>query len=476
VKSTSAGAEYVVHAEYRLLNALVHDEDSRQDSRVHEDLFIHEIAKSIYTAIEQLDAANIEITNASLFQAANELDYNVNRAVVDAVFSVDDQGASSLNDVLLTLEKARKKKEAADIIIAMQSVSAKNGSLDEEAISQHMMELDRVLKSGYRMSSLKDFQAWSEDYIVELKERAAGRRYPYGDPFLDEHIYKGAYPGAITTIAAGTGQGKSTYILNMINTLLDSFVPCMYISLEMSGVDTYDRLIALRKGIPIQALHANDETLFSIINIVEEEKNSLRENTRFYFVEDPNISLVRLRALIKEFKQRSNSDYAVVAVDLVTQVRDFMQTKGTGTVASAMELAMNELNALAKEQRVHILAVVQFNREAENYKVSSIDDLDMLRPTLSNIKNSAAIAERSRIVLGLFRKKFYADRYLVDDPNAAELPDILEVSVLKNSSGAVGKRFKYLFQGEQFKVTPLLDDEAESLEKQASQADEIGDY
>jgi len=136
-----------------------------------------------------------------------------------------------------------------------------------------------------------------------------------------------------------------------------------------------------------------------------------------------------------------------------------MATTGGGSVANAMERGMNELNALAKEQNIHIIAVVQFNREAENVKVHTIEDLDLLRPTLANIKNSASLGERSRVVLSLFRKKFYSDRYLSHIPEAATIVDTAEITILKNSSGPVGKTFLYLFEGEVFTMTPFVEDE-----------------
>lgn len=457
-----AGADYVVHAEYRLLNALVHDTTSRSDSRVHEDLFVHEIAKSIFQAVETLSNNAIPITEASLFQAGNEIDFNVTREVVRTIVHLDT-GAQSLDDILSALSDAQQKKKASDIIASLSHSIQKAGRLDSETLQEGLFELDTVLRGGVSSSLLKGLGAWADEYIVDLEERAKGRRYSYGDAHLDTFIKKGAYPGAITVVAAGTSQGKSTYILNIIDTLIEEQVPAMYVSLEMSGVDTFDRLIALRKGIPISALYANNESLYSVIDIVKKEKVELEKNKRFYFVEEPGLSIARIRSLVKEFKQRAKSDYAIVAIDLITQVQDFMTTKNVGTVANAMELAMNNLNALAKEQNVHIIAAVQFNREAENYKVGTHDDLELLRPTLANIKNSAAIGERARVVLGLFRKKFYADRYLPDAPETADMPDILEISVLKNSSGFVGSRLKYLFEGEHFKVTPLLDEEAEQL-------------
>ena len=458
-----SGHEAVVVAEYRLLHALANDKEYRLDNRIHEDLFIHETAKSIYQAIERLDREETPITKTSLYQRANEIDYTVNKQVIETIYDIDTDVAASLTDILSTLDTARKKKDLQEELQALLRVANTGGPLDEDSILQGLFKIDSLLKLDLMASPLQTFDKWSDAYIAELKARASGKRYIYGDPQLDNLIYKGAYPGAITTLAAGTGQGKSTYVLNLISSLLDLYIPCMYISLEMSGIDTYDRLIALRQGISIRDLHTYDSSLEGIIPLVQQEKEALAQNNSFYFVDEPSLSIARIRSLIKEFKQRSGNDYAIVAIDLITQVTDFMHGKSGHSVANAMETAMNDLNALAKEQNVHIIAVVQFNRGADNYKVLCLEDLELLRPSLNNIKNSAAIAERSRVVLSLFRKKYYSDRYLQHIPEAAELEDILEVNILKNSSGPVGHTIKYLFDGEHFRTVPIQDDQVEAL-------------
>ncbi len=455
---------YILIAEYRLLAALAMNRVFTEDSRVYRELFPHQTAKSIYRAIEHLWAKGVDITHESLYQTSNELDFNVSEDVITKIFTIKDI-PNTLDDILEVLDAEVIKQKLLKVVDELK-ISASRG-LDYEKVTGLLYQADKVLRGGETGSILKDTDIWTTEYIAELNERAKGISYSYGDVFLDQLLYKGAYPGAITTIAAATGQGKSTYVLNLINHYIEMQIPAMYISLEMSGIDTFDRLLSIRREIPTSALYRNDSSLLDIIPVVEEEREELKKNERFFFVEEPHISIARLQNMIKEFKQRTGQEYAIIAIDLVTQLSDFMNASNKMSVASAMEFAMNELNALAKEMNVHIIAVVQFNRDADNHKVMSMEDLDMLRPSLNNIKNSAAIAERSRVVLGLFRKKYYADRYLQDIPEAEIMEDILEVNILKNSSGVVGNRLNYLFDGEFFKISPYLQSDIDKkLEEQ----------
>ncbi len=456
--------QYVLVAEYRLLSALARNRAFVEDSRIYIEIFPHQMAQSVYKAIKHLWKHDIKITESSLYQIANELDFNVTEEVIQKVLSITDK-PNVLDDMLRVLAEEVQKLKLLSVTDELRKTVS--NSFDKEELFELLYKADKVIRSTTTNSILKDTEQWTSEYIEDLKERAKGITYSYGDVFLDQLLYKGAYPGAITTIAAATGQGKSTFVLNLINQYIEMQIPAMYVSLEMSGIDTFDRLLGLRKEIPASALYRNDSSLLDIIPIVQKERKVLNTNKRFFFVEEPHISIARLYTMIKEFKQRTGQDYAIVAIDLVTQLTDFVSSTNKMSVANAIEHAMNELNALAKEMNVHIIAVAQFNRDADNYKVSSIEDLDILRPSLNNIKNSAAIAERSRVVLGLFRKKFYADRYLQDIPEAEIMEDILEVNILKNSSGPVGHRLNYLFDGTFFKITPYVQSDIDKkLEEQ----------
>jgi replicative DNA helicase len=234
--------------------------------------------------------------------------------------------------------------------------------------------------------------------------------------------------------------------------------------LEMSGIDTMDRLISMRCDIPTSDLYMPGDASRSILERIEVERQELSKNNKFYFVEDPDIDIARLQAIIKEFKQRSKEGYFVLVIDLITQLRDFLSPKSGVSVASAIESAMNLLNAVAKKEGIHIVGIVQFNREADSARIHSMDDIDELRPNLNHIKNSHAIAERSRQVVSVFREKYYAERYLPEDEQLEYMDDILDITVLKQSNGRVGQRLPYMFEGEVFRCIPRT----ATMEEQAS--------
>lgn len=451
----------IVQAEYRLLHCVLTHRECLDDARVTDGLFIHPSAKSIFNTICDLSKRGVAITKAELLQSCKDI--GVTPSVIDTIFNVDDVNPS-LDTILPDLLNEQLKTKLIQRLDLIKESINLNTDINTDDILKQLYECDDlVLHSTKNISPLMNIEEWSNEYIEDLQQRKLGKKYTYGDLNLDEEMFKGAYPGAITTIAASTGSGKSTFVLNLMNNLIEQNTPCMYISLEMGAVDTMDRLIAMRKGIPNDELY-NQGNIDSVIESVEEEKRNLLTRNKFYFVEDPSIDLTKLRSIIREFKQRTHEDYCLVAIDLLTQLKGFNVSTNKGTSnAMSIELAMNDLNALAKEENVHIIGVVQFRRDSDSIKISSLDDLERARPTLGEIKNSGAISERSRVVLGIFRPKMVAERFrqALTEPEQTALDnmsDIMEVQVLKNSAGNVGRIFKYMFDNQCFRLLPLVDE------------------
>ena len=108
---------------------------------------------------------------------------------------------------------------------------------------------------------------------------------------------------------------------------------------------------------------------------------------------------------------------------------------------------------------VHILGVVQLNRESDNIKISHVEEIPKLRPTMSGIKNSSAFVEKATTTLACFRPKYYADRYCKSDPASETLEDIMEVQILKDRNAPAGRILKYVFDGKHFRLCPLVEED-----------------
>jgi replicative DNA helicase len=235
----------------------------------------------------------------------------------------------------------------------------------------------------------------------------------------------------------------------------------------MGAVSTMDRLLAMRLNIPVNMIvnPSSPENFDSCKQTIETERQTLIENKVFRFCENPRLHIKDIQSRIAKFQADIGQKYCIVAIDLITMIQEFVTTKNGTNSAFQIEVAINEMNALAKEMDVHIIGVAQLNRTVESDKIHDIEDLEKFRPTRNSIKNSGALLERTRYCLGLFRPKYYAETYLGESfkDEIAMMADEVFIYLLKQNMGEVG-RYKMLFAPDICKMIYLVDDLAKQAE------------
>ena len=448
---------FVIIAQIQILKLMIEYPDIKM-KEVSSDSFNSPKFKAYFEAILNLRDVGEKINEASLFREANRLESSVDIATNKTIFSYQVD-KSNLNGAVLSLQDSIAKNRISIIADKIQEAVSSPNPLNTVELSSLEYGMQEVLSTAYKQVVSKDFDVLFTDFKEELEERKKGIHYPFNDSFLDLNLTKKAAPGQIILLAGSTGTGKSIYSLHLMSGLVNTDVPCMYFSPEMDEMSTLDRWMAMRKDIPIDQWYSTGPDMDYLIGEVEKERMLLKDKA-FVFIDEPDISLDQIQHHIREFKMRFKVSYLIVFVDLITQVREFMDTNGnkSSTLATIMEKAINKLSAITKKENVCIVAVAQMNRDADSAKVTTVEDLQKLRPTRNNVKNSSALAERSRTVLAIFREKYYADALLPNDPDAQILPDILEVQVVKQNMGKVGKIGMYNFNGPTFSLSEMVTD------------------
>lgn len=461
----------VLMAEYRLLNACFLDNSNLDKPGVSEDSFIHEQSKTIFNSMMQLRSEKVPINMNSLFQRAASLDVGIRQDQISLIQDINEEQTVVLDDILKTLTSAKKRVNVLENLEKIKNIVDSNVILSDEDKAKlrdlYYSSEEQTLVEETR-EGVMTFEQWKDAYFKEFDKRVNGKAYYFNDEILDDLITTGPQPGQGGLICASSGMGKSAYCLNLINRFIDRQIPCMYFSLEMGKVDTADRLMAIRKQIPFKDIVnpvSSDPTMFQgIRGQLMAEFDNLISNNKFRFCEEPTLTLNDIRSYITKFQADTGQKYCLVVIDLLTMVQDFASIKGSASLANQIEFAINKLNAMAKELGFHYIGVVQLNRTVEADKVMDIEDITKLRPTRSAIKNANALLERARYVVSLFRPKYFADTYLSDDPQTAEMQDMIEVGIMKQNNGVTTKRYA-LFDGETFTVTPMLKTESDTDEE-----------
>jgi replicative DNA helicase len=418
---------------------------------IKENYFLSSEGHDLYETLLDLYRENISFTDENIISSGNRINEGITPVLLAAIRNVPyDIKAWDHYRFLVQEAYAKDRIQSTLLKDGLTSVTVK-GRLDVDKLQEIVYEIQECINlSKGKASSVKSIGEMFDSYQNVLSQRVDGSAfYDTGCSLLNIVLPTGFSPGEITTIFGSTGIGKSTYSLYLINRLINKMIPCFYVSLEMSETATMDRWMASRMRVPLRELFSKkgqiDESIYERVRL---EREKLEHGRKFAFIDETRVSAASLEKMIGQVKLKMQTDYMVVFVDLATMMEDF--SEGT---AVAYEQGMNNLHQMAKRTGVHLVLIVQaINKTLENHRPATIEGIRMFRPTIADIKNSGAIAERSRHVLSVFRQHFYAQKFFPEDPLVQEEDDILDVQVLKCSNGAVGAIVHYLYDGELFRV------------------------
>lgn len=451
----------IVRTEQYVLNCLW--DNPELIYKLDKDYFISSVASALFESLKHLYENDIEFSENQVVIIGNEKHSSITK---ENVLSLREQeyDISNFDFYFKNLKRLYAKERIENKLLkeTLIEVSSK-GDLNVEKVRDLILEMENSLSfiEG-KDSSLRSFKEISTSYEGILHLRRKGEyKFSTGDSHLDPYLARGFVPGEITTIFGASGVGKSIYALNLVNRQINKRIPSAYFTLEMSEISTMDRLLPIRGNISSDIFQFNDlEKSERAFEILSQQVSYLKSfEDKFFMIEDASLSSSDLELLIREAQKKMKSEYLVATIDLFTMLTD------VGQKADTIEEAMNNIHRIAKRTGVHFFLVVQANRSADSARILSIEQINNLRPTANSIKNSAAILERSRLVMSVFRPKYYASRLFPESPELELMEDILEVQILKQNNGQVGKIVRYLYDTDTFRIYPYFDEDSEEVEE-----------
>lgn len=465
-KEVRENDEYLFMAEIRALKYIIQYPDKAHHLS-RPSLYPHPEASILLNSINYLREKGLTVTPESVSQEANKRESKLQFTLIkNLLFSGEESYSEAdrvhiLNELEATELKNKLTNQLKDVLVRADTSGVPDANYFE-ILNRDISMLQNTALSDYNATLITIDKALDK-YSEVLKERASGGVHNSGDMLLDKALVRKVAGGQIILVAAATGSGKSMYVLNLANGFIEYGVPAIYITLEMDLESTIDRLLSLRLEIPMEDWY-NPDKISLLQKRVDKEKERFKEDIltsacKLEIVDDPSISLADINSIISEFRAKHRLPLekpVVIIVDLITQVQDFASGNSGYSMASNYEIAVNHLNVIAKAQNACFICTAQVNREADSMTIEVAEDIQKTRPGLNHVKNSHALAERSRAVLALWRPKYYMDRYLPDDPTTDIMEDLLEVTVLKQTQGKVGTRLSYIFKGDTSTIIPQL--------------------
>ena len=211
--------------------------------------------------------------------------------------------------------------------------------------------------------------------------------YPWGIEELDEHTQ--LTMGALHTVAALKGAGKSALLLHALRTNARGSkpIPCLAFSLEMKGTHVARRFAAAETGINSRvpdSLYISEEQIARLAQTAADNAD-----TPLLIDDTPNLSVEQIVARTRLWKRRNRIREGIVTIDFAQIVEQHRQRDETG--AEALKRAAYAFHTLARTEELAVILAAQFRNEAERESV----------PRLEFIEGSGGIAQASDVVLGL---------------------------------------------------------------------------
>ena len=231
------------------------------------------------------------------------------------------------------------------------------------------------------------------NYIKEMKARGNSVLVGVDTGFSELNKMTTGYgKGDLVIIAARPAMGKTSFVLNTVNSLINQGKGVAFFSLEMPAEQLMLRLLSIQTSIPLQKLRVGDmdDDQWNSLNAAINNMN----NAKLFVDDNGSVNINQLRSKLRKLKnQHPEIELAVI---------DYLQImQGIGSQDRHLQVSeiSRGLKMLARELDMPIVALSQLNRglESRNDK----------RPMLSDIRESGSIEQDADIILFVYRDDVY---------------------------------------------------------------------
>lgn len=215
--------------------------------------------------------------------------------------------------------------------------------------------------------------------------------------------------GDFIIIGAMTGQGKSGFMLNLMNDLMGRY-QCIYFNMEMSKSTIYKRLISINADIPIKYI-TNPETDFQRKKI--DNSMSILEKANL-IVEHKANNIKQIKNILMKHKDKNR--HTILFIDHLGLTR----ADNTKSLYEQATEVAKQLRQMCLEYDCTIISASQLNRGAYMSE----------KPTLSQLKDSGELENSASKVILLYRDEKEKD-------NKNEISN-MKIDIVKNRDGVTG--------------------------------------
>ena len=406
------------------------------------------IDKDAYLVISELlrPESFYEPRHQKIFDAVRQL--SMNERPID-VLTVTEQ--LSKNGVLEEIGGPGYIAELSSRVATSANIEYHANIVAEKYISRQLITYTSTIgkKAFDETCDPKDVIAEAESMLFDIAQTNVKKDYVHVSPLIKEasqimmaasknngdvtgistgykrldDLTSGWQNSDLVIIAGRPAMGKTAFALSMAkNIAADQNVPMAFFSLEMSGVQLVNRLIA--NTCEIEGM----KILNGSLNAEEWERFDKRIqhliDAPLYIDDTPGLSVFELRTkamrLVREHKVQ------LIMVDYL----QLMNANGMRFNSRQEEVSTisRSLKILAKELNIPVIALSQLNRGLE-----ARTGADGKRPMLSDLRESGAIEQDADMVIFVHRPEKFG---LTQGPNGEDYLGKAEIIIAKHRKGA----------------------------------------
>ncbi|HUD06803.1 MAG TPA: replicative DNA helicase [Candidatus Saccharimonadales bacterium] len=273
--------------------------------------------------------------------------------------------------------------ESSSIQELIEGAESRIFDVSQKHVKQDLVSLESVLSDSF-------------DRLDELhKNKGQLRGVPTGYKDLDDTL-AGLQQSDLLVLAARPSIGKTALALNIAhNVALQSKLPVLIFSLEMSKEQLVDRMLAMTAGVNAFNLRTGNltdkdfEKISHAMGVLSEAK---------IFIDDtPGITVSELRT--KARREAHSKKLALIIVDYLQLMSGGSKFGGEGNRVQEISEISRGLKGIARELNLPVMALSQLNRSVENRSPQI--------PQLADLRESGSIEQDADVVAFLYREDFY---------------------------------------------------------------------
>ncbi len=436
-KKVFAEMPHSLEAEQALLGCLLIDTKIQVEifAYIKEEDFYAESHKYIFNAMSDIVKQNQPIDLVTLLDMLEKNGDLVQAGGISYITKLAEILPSSANykqylDVVTRDSMLRKLIRGSTAIIENSRQSTDKGQalgfaektiydISETADTSEMAKIDDVIPG---VMNMLDELSTNPAAYRGLKTKFKG---------VDETL-NGLNKSDLIILAARPAVGKTSFAMNIVDSLARQGYSCAVFSLEMSKEQLVQRLLCSVSGVSMSNMLRGKMTKQEWVKISKAKE--ILSKCKIYIDDSTLITPQQILSKCRRLKNKSGLDF--IMIDYIQLMESDKSKRSSDSRQQEVSEISRYLKIIAKEINVPVLALSQLSRAVESRKG---------RPQLSDLRESGAIEQDADIVMFIHRPDINATEK--EKAEGAVKQNVAEIIVAKNRHGKTDVTELY-FKGE----------------------------